>query len=203
MEALVDGIFAVSMTLLVLDIRLPEAARFSSNAELLVHLAAIASALGTYAVSFIVLAMFWAVHSFQFRYVEEIDGGLFWLNIVFLLLTTTVPFTTNLVSTHPELSLPVTIYAVNLLLLTVVLLLHAHRLRTSRGLAAAGFAQVRAAGSVARLVVLCAVPVAAIVIAQFSPQWGMRVIFLLAVLHFMPRDGAPHEAPSPRHPRAS
>jgi len=196
-EALVDGIFAVSMTLLVLDIRLPEAARFATNADLVVHLSAIASALGTYALSFIVLAMYWAAHSDQFRYVEQIDGGLFWLNIGFLLLTTTVPFTTNLVSTHPELSLPVTIYAGNLLLLTVVLMLHAHRLRSTPGLAKSAFSQVYAAASVGRRLLVCAVPVAAMVVAQFSPEWGMRLIILLAVIHFIPRGGARGEANSP------
>jgi uncharacterized membrane protein len=54
LEALVDGIFAVAMTLLVLDIRLPEGVRLGSNAQLLDHLGSIVQAFWVYVLSFAV-----------------------------------------------------------------------------------------------------------------------------------------------------
>ncbi len=71
-EALSDGIFSVAMTLLVLDIKLPEGVRFASNADAVRHFASVGEAIGTYVVSFFVLAMFWVGHNYQFRYVERL-----------------------------------------------------------------------------------------------------------------------------------
>jgi uncharacterized membrane protein len=189
-EALVDGIFGVAMTLLVLDIKLPEGVRFASNADALAHFASVGEALMFYVLSFIVLAIFWIAHDYQFRHVERLDRVLLWVNIVFLLLITTVPFTTNLVATHSDLSLIVSLYAINLFLLGALLWFHAWWLRQHRELATEAYSAAIARGSMGRIRFVCLVPLVAIVVAQFSPQWGLRMFLLLAAMHF-----APHLAP--------
>ena len=117
--ALVDGIFAVAMTLLVLDIKLPDELHFETNAELLRHFTTIEFTFANYVVSFFVLGIFWTLHHFQFRFVQRVDRGLLWINLFFLLFTTLVPFTTSLAASHEHLQVPLTLYAVNLLLLLV------------------------------------------------------------------------------------
>jgi uncharacterized membrane protein len=64
LEALVDGIFAVAMTLLVLDIKVPDGSTFGSNSEMLRHFASVAEAFAIYVVSFCVLAIFWVTHHY-------------------------------------------------------------------------------------------------------------------------------------------
>ena len=186
-EALVDGIFAVSMTLLVLDIKLPDGARLESNADLISHFASISQLLEVYVLSFVVLAMFWVAHGFQFHFVEKLDKPLLWINFGFLLLTTTVPFTTNVVSTHGKLSVAVTIYAGNLLLLAAALFLHLHRLRQHPQLATKELTPALGKSIQWRLTVICATAVIAAALAQITPTWGLRSLYLLALLHFSPR----------------
>lgn len=186
MEALVDGIFSVAMTLLVLDIKLPEGVRLPSNAELIRHFTSVAAAFAVYVVSFFVLAMFWVAHHYQFRYVKRLDRRLLWINVGFLLLTTTVPFTTSLVATHGDLSFAVSVYAANLLLLAVALLLHARRLLAERELATDEFTTAIGIEICARLRLMCLVAVLAIGAAQISPRLGLSLFWLLALLHFIP-----------------
>jgi uncharacterized membrane protein len=185
-EALVDGIFAVSMTLLVLDLKLPDGVRLVSNTDLVSHFSSVSQTFLVYVLSFVVLAMFWVAHSYQFHLVEKLDRPLLWINFMFLLLTTTVPFTTNLVSTHGDLSAAVTLYAGNLLLLGAALLLHVHRLRRHPALATNELTPARGSNAEIRLVFFCAVPLVAIAVAQVAPRWGMRVLYLLALMHFQP-----------------
>ena len=186
-EALVDGIFAVSMTLLVLDLKLPEGVRLESNADLIGQFASISQLLEVYVLSFVVLAMFWVAHGFQFHFVEKLDKPLLWINFGFLLLTTTVPFTTNVVSTHGKLSVAVTIYAGNLLLLAGALFLHLHRLRHQPQLATKELTHALGKSIRWRLTMICATSVFAAALAQITPTWGIRSLYVLALLHFSPR----------------
>ena len=93
LDALADAIFGVAMTLLVLDIRLPESADPKSGAELIALLASLAPKFGPYALSFVVLGVRWrglvqgrpSHGDVRIAYVN--------LMLVYLLLVTLVPFT--------------------------------------------------------------------------------------------------------------
>jgi len=194
MEALSDGIFAVAMTLLVLDIKMPENVRLQANADLWRHFAAIGHAFVVYALSFVVLAMFWAGHNYQFHYVEKLDRQLLWINFAFLLATTTIPFTTNLITTHPDLALAVCVYAANILVLDLVLLLHVRRLQSSAVLASSDFKAATGRHIQRRLLLMCFVPLLAIAVSQISAAWGLRTFYLLLALHFLPHPGDSRQA---------
>ncbi len=185
-ESLVDGIFSVSMTLLVLDIKLPPGLEFSTNQDMLLHFASVEFSFAIYVVSFCVLAMFWIAHHFQFTYVERVDRTLLWINLLFLLFTTLVPFSTNLVASHGTLQVPVMLYGGNLMLLYLMLALHLRRLRRHRSLATAEFLPEIGAAMSRRLRSFCVLPVIAMAVAVYSPPWGIRVFYLLAFLHFVP-----------------
>ena len=184
-EALVDGIFAVAMTLLVLDIKLPDELHFATNDDLLHHFTTLEFTLANYVISFFVLGIFWTLHHFQFRFVKKMDRGLLWINLFFLFFTTLVPFTTSLAASHEQLQVPLTLYAINLLLLFATLTLHLERLWRVPGLASAELTPALAAAMARRLRLVCVLPVLAIVVGLYSPQWGMRVFYLLALLHFL------------------
>lgn len=194
-EALTDGIFAVVMTLLVLDLKLPpSAAQLGSNADLWAYFGSISHVFVVYVLSFIVLVMYWVAHNYHFHYVRKLDRWLLWINLTFLLLTTTVPFTTNLVITRPDLSATVCIYSANILLLAITLWFNLQRLEKHPELATEDFARLPIAYIRRRLLALCSVPILAMVVAQMSPHWGLRMFYLLAVLHFvMPHNAAHRE----------
>lgn len=96
--ALSDGVIAVAITLLVLDIRLPEGFGELSDSELWAALVALWPRFLAYLLSFYVIANFWFSHRAKFNHIIKTDGRLMWINMLFLLTVGLVPFTTNLIA---------------------------------------------------------------------------------------------------------
>jgi uncharacterized membrane protein len=115
-EALTDGIFAVAMTLLVLDLRLPSAPGLD-DAGLRSALVALLPKLESYVISFLVLCVFWLGHHRLMHLVRGVDHLFLWRNLLFILFITFVPFTTSLMGEHRDLDDAPLVYGVNLALI--------------------------------------------------------------------------------------
>ncbi|MBK8383004.1 MAG: DUF1211 domain-containing protein [Ignavibacteria bacterium] len=121
-EALSDGIFAIAMTLIILDLKTPENIPFNLEyEELPLTLLNILPDVEAYAVSFLVLAVFWLRHQLQFRYLKFANRKIIFLSILFLMLIGFVPFSVGLVMRYNDIQLPTLIYIINLLLISVIL----------------------------------------------------------------------------------
>ncbi|MBK6537491.1 MAG: DUF1211 domain-containing protein [Ignavibacteria bacterium] len=121
-EALSDGIFAIAMTLIILDLKTPENIPFNLEyEELPLTLLNILPDVEAYAVSFLVLAVFWLRHQLQFRYLKFANRKIIVLSIFFLMLIGFVPFSVGLVMRYNDIQLPTLIYIINLLLISVIL----------------------------------------------------------------------------------
>lgn len=106
-EAFSDGVLAIVITLLVLEFRVPTGiADDAALARALVHLLPMAAA---WAVSFVFVLTFWVSHHYFFASLAKCDRGLLWLNGVFLMAITLLPFATGLVGEYPGGHLPVVI----------------------------------------------------------------------------------------------
>jgi uncharacterized membrane protein len=116
LSALTDGVFAIVMTLLVLEIAIPEIAPSLLHEELPQRLIDLWPKLLSYIVSFLILGIFWYLHHLAFRYIKRSDNGLIWLNILFLMFVALIPFSTSLFGSYGEEQLPIVIYAVNIIL---------------------------------------------------------------------------------------
>jgi uncharacterized membrane protein len=103
-EAFSDGVMAVAITLLVLAIQLP--AGLKSDAALWAAIWRIAPALAAWVVSFAFVLTFWVSHHYFFASLKKTDRGLLWLNGLFLLCITLVPFPTGLVGQYPGFTAP-------------------------------------------------------------------------------------------------
>jgi uncharacterized membrane protein len=108
-EALTDGIFAVAMTLLVLDLRLADGAQ-----DLAERLASLGLKFENYVISFLVLCVFWLGHHRLMQVVRHVDASFLWLNLLFLLAITFVPFATSVLGEHPGSSGGALLYGANL-----------------------------------------------------------------------------------------
>lgn len=185
-EALADGIFAVAMTLLVLDIKSPEQRWFGTNSVLIDYLLQLEHSFAMYAISFFVLGIFWIGHHVLFHFVRQMDRRLLWLNLAFLLLVTLVPFSTDLIGDHGHLILPVFVYGGNLIALGVMLVAHLNYLAAHPHLAAPDLTP-RIANQMRREVRLFAlVPVISIATSFYSPRLGMYLYLLLVIPTFGP-----------------
>jgi uncharacterized membrane protein len=185
-EALADGIVAVSMTLLVLDIKAPDAPWLASNRALVEHLATLEHSFAMYVISFFVLAIFWIAHHTLFHFVRHMDRRLLWINLGFLLLVTCVPFSTDLLGDHGHLSLPVLVYGINLLALGALLLFHVRCLAANPHLATPDLTAETIAHMRREVALYALIPVASIAVSLFNPRLGMYTYLLLAIPTFSP-----------------
>jgi uncharacterized membrane protein len=121
LAALSDGIFAVAMTLLVLDIRIPSAAAIHSEAELWLALAAMTPQWVAYLMSFLTLGIFWAGQQTQLNHIREGSRDLSWIHLGFLFTITMLPLTTRLLAEFITYRLALLLYWFNILLPGVML----------------------------------------------------------------------------------
>jgi len=120
--ALSDGVVAIAITLLVLQLNVPSPAKLTdpnSASELAHQLENGADRLVSYVISFYVIAQFWLVHHRVFSRITGHQEGLAWWNFAFLFTITIMPFTSDLLGEFSANPLAVDIFAVNLLLAVV------------------------------------------------------------------------------------
>jgi len=120
-EALADGIFAVAMTLLVLDVKLPDSELYATNHDLIARIFSLEHIYVIYFVSFIVLGMYWVAHHATFHYIRYVDHTLLWINLFFLFVITSVPFGTDMLGSHNALTFPYLYFGTKVLLLSSLL----------------------------------------------------------------------------------
>jgi uncharacterized membrane protein len=120
LAALSDGIFAVAMTLLVLDLRVPAIEAVRSEHDLWPALAALSPQIVMYMMSFMTLGIFWVGQQTQLNYLARSNRSLAWIHIVFLFAVTIMPFSTRLAE-FPAYRTALLAYWVNLLLLGIAL----------------------------------------------------------------------------------
>ncbi len=185
-EALADGIFAVAMTLLVLDIKSPTNRKFEAATDLLGYLVTLEHSFAMYVISFFVLAIFWIAHHLLFHFVRHADRRLLWLNIAFLLLVTFVPFSTDLLGDQGHLLLPVVVYGANLLALGSLLAFQLRYLVVHPPLATADLTPMVVKQMWRDLRLYGFVPLASMAVSVISPRTGMYMYLLLAIPTFAP-----------------
>lgn len=121
-----DAVFAIAMTLLVLEIRLPENAEDDLTGALLelwpFYLA--------YVLSFVITALNWVTHHRKFRYITRFDNRLIRINLLLLLIVAFVPFPTSVMAEHGDQTAAIVLYAATVAALSLVQLwiwVHAYR----------------------------------------------------------------------------
>ena len=180
--ALSDGVVAIAITLLVLQLNVPSPAKLAdpnSASELAVQLGNGADRLVSYVISFYVIAQFWLVHHRVFGRITGQQEGLAWWNFAFLFTITVMPFTSDLLGEFAANPLAVDIFAANLLLATVateLTVIYGRR----KGLVTAETAQETRAAQY-RVAASVAVIVLSIGIAWVNPDAAKYFWLLLAV----------------------
>src|SRR5438105_331576 len=101
LAALSDGIFAVAMTLLVLDLRVPVAEAVHSEHDLWRGLVGFAPRLLMYMMSFLTLGIFWVGQQTHLNYLVRSDRRFSWIHIGFLFAVSLMPFSTTLLAAFP------------------------------------------------------------------------------------------------------
>ncbi len=183
LEALADGVFAVAMTLLVIELKLPEAAHIHVEAELVHAVAGMISKFISWVISFFVLAIYWHSHQRMFHRLRLVDGRLVGLNMYFLGCVSLLPFASSLSGQFVKSMLAQVIYSGVMLLMGLGALLCAryiHRHPELCGDTPLSRPSYRAARF--RTAGLMVVALVAIAIARFLPGAGNMAFLLMFVI---------------------
>ncbi len=116
-EALHDGVFAIVMTLLVLELKIPEA---DDSAHLSAELLKLLPVVIAYVVTFANLGIYWIGQQIQFHFIERSDRAFSWIHILFLLLISLLPFSSGLLGLHPMNQIASMLYGINLIAVGLV-----------------------------------------------------------------------------------
>jgi uncharacterized membrane protein len=114
LAGLSDGIFAVAMTLLVLDIHIPTAAEVRSEGDLVLALGALGPQWIAYLMSFLTLGIFWAGQQTQLNHLGEGTRDLTWIHLGFLFAITMMPLSTRLLAEFIHYRVALAIYWLNI-----------------------------------------------------------------------------------------
>jgi uncharacterized membrane protein len=108
LEAFSDGVIAILITIMVLDLRVPHGTSLGSLAPLL-------PVLMVYVLSFIYLGIYWTNHHHMFQMCERVDGAILWANLNLLFWLSLVPFATGWMGENHFAPLPTALYGCVLL----------------------------------------------------------------------------------------
>jgi uncharacterized membrane protein len=110
-----DAVFAIAITLLIIEIKVPELHEVHSEGEVLHSLLQLIPKLMGFFVAFFVIAIYWVAHHRIFRFVYQYDNKLIWLNIFFLLSIVLMPFTSAFQGEYPMLQTPWILYCISVI----------------------------------------------------------------------------------------
>lgn len=129
-EAFSDGVFAIVVTLLVLELKVPELHGPNSAAELCDGLIVLLPKLLSWLISFIIVCKFWLNHHHILAKARHANYAMVWLNSLFLMTQSFVPFPTALMGEYPRNPLAVSVFGVVMTINTLVfMVLHRYIVR--------------------------------------------------------------------------
>jgi TMEM175 potassium channel family protein len=176
LEAFSDGVIAILITIMVLDLKVPEGAQLGSLLPLL-------PVLLNYALSFVYLGIYWNNHHHMFHASERVTGAILWANLHLLFWLSLIPFTTAWMSENHDDSAPSALYGADLLLAAIAYFILERLIIASQG---RGSLLQRAVGSDWKGKLSPLLYLAGIVAALWSPPLAQGIYVLVALIWLVP-----------------
>jgi uncharacterized membrane protein len=175
-EAFSDGVIAIIITIMVLELKVPHGASFSDLVEL-------APVFLSYVLSFIYVGIYWNNHHHLFQAVHEVHGGTLWANLHLLFWLSLIPFTSGWMGENHFATAPVALYGANLFVCAIAYTILTRSLtrrhEENRALA-------DAIGSDRKGWLSLALYLAGIGMACIHPWLGFAVYAVVAAIWFIP-----------------
>ncbi len=115
-ESFSDGVFAIILTLLVLELHVPNVADHSNLGQYAAAMAPLVPNFVSFVLTFVMISIHWVGHHYFFRHLHRATIGLVWLNNLLLLWLCFLPFPTAMLGDHPTDQFPILLYGVDSLL---------------------------------------------------------------------------------------
>jgi len=177
LAAFSDAVFAVIITIMILDLKPPEHPTFAALLPLW------PTGL-SYAVSYLFIAIVWTNHHYLLRFTDESTARLIWINFAHLFMVSLVPFVTVWVASSHLAVVPVFVYAAVFVLVELVYLQFEHH-TLAHAVAEEISHQTRRLAKTRSLVAFGLFFTAMLVSLKF-PKWGFGLVCCAVLLHLIP-----------------
>jgi uncharacterized membrane protein len=174
LEAFSDGVFAVIITIMVLDLRVPASTAFAALRPVLPTFL-------SYVLSFVYVALYWNNHHHLLHAAEKVTGGILWANLHLLFWLSLAPFATAWLGENPNATAPVVIYGAVLLFSGVAYFILTKSLIRHHGKDSALATAIGSdrKGTISVVVYALAIPLA------FAKPWAACVCYVLVALMWL------------------
>jgi uncharacterized membrane protein len=176
LEAFSDGVFAIVITIMVLELKAPHGATVET-------LRALVPTFLSYVLSFVFVAIYWNNHHHLLQAARHVDGGVLWANVHLLFWLSLTPFVTAWLGDNGAAPLPVALYGGVLLMAAIAYLVLARRLVALHG---EGSTLARAVGVDMKGRLSLAIYATAILLAFSRPAWSCALYVVVALLWLAP-----------------
>jgi uncharacterized membrane protein len=180
LAALSDGVFAVAMTLLVLDLHAPAIEPIHGEGDLLQALIELGPRFLVYLMSFLTLGIFWIGQQTQLNFLVRSDRDLTWLHLTFLFSVSLMPFSTQFVASFISFRVALLLYWFNILVLGVTLFL-AWRYTIAAGLAREDTDATHIVWVRRRIVIAQALYAVGAALCVINTYWSIAFILLVQI----------------------
>lgn len=180
-EALADGIFAFAMTLLVLNLAIPDAVRLT-DADLTNILSSQAHRFFNYALAFVLLGNNWVVHHLQFRSIQKVDSRLIWINIFILMFIALMPFSTDLIGDYSGTKVAEIFFSLNFFIIGSLYFCNWIYVVKNRRLIAPDLSTTTIQQGIRRNLVVPVVSLLTVIVTLLVPSWSLLTFLLVPVL---------------------
>lgn len=179
LEALVDGIFAFAMTLLVTGLVIPHLSKEEAGAKLTAAIREMRSEFISFLVAFFVLASFWQMHHRQLHYVRVVDPGIIRITLFILVCVILMPFTTNISGDYSHVQIAVNLFHVNMFSLGFFFLIHWWYLTRTHDVTSVAISNRDALNGMLRSLIAPVISALAFALSFISPAWSMATYLLI------------------------
>jgi uncharacterized membrane protein len=181
-EALSDGVYAIALTLLVLDLKLPPLGEAASNAQLVEAIRALLPKALTWVLSFWVMAILWTSQARIYRLVHSLTRTMLRLELLQLAFVSLMPFSTSVIGEHGNLPAAAVLYTANMVAVAVIGALRTYALLHSPHVLAQPIEEPVRGRLKLRALALPACALAAFVLAFFVPGWNMLAMLPMVAM---------------------
>jgi uncharacterized membrane protein len=185
-EALSDGIFAIVMTLLILEIHVPDLPPTAPNVEVVPALLALWPKFASYIVVFVSLGVFWVGHHTMYHAIRRADRTLLWLNIFFFMFVSLLPFSTSVLNAFPRAFVAPVFFGANLAVIGWLLFLQWTYANSQPGMLAAFVSAEDRATIRSRMLVVPVAITLTVLICFWSAGISVAIYLLLLPLYMLP-----------------
>ena len=126
LEAFSDGVIAIIITIMVLELKVPHGTELGALRPLL-------PSFGSYALSFVYIGIYWNNHHHMFHAADKVNGRILWTNLHLLFWLSLVPFVTGWMGENSFAAIPVALYGTVLLMAGIAYFILARALTTHHG----------------------------------------------------------------------